>query len=71
MKKLLIKGPILSRSGYGEHARFLVRSLRKYQSKLFDVYMENINWGQTGWEFEDSEERRWIDSTLQKTTMAI
>ena len=71
MKKLLIKGPILSRSGYGEHARFLVRSLRKYQSKLFDVYMENINWGQTGWEFEDSEERRWIDSTLQKTTMYV
>ena len=68
MKKLLIKGPILSRSGYGEHARFLVRSLKKYQSKLFDIHMQNINWGQTGWEYEDTEERRWIDSILQKTS---
>ena len=29
--------------------------------------MENINWGQTGWEYEDTEERRWIDAILKKT----
>jgi glycosyltransferase involved in cell wall biosynthesis len=67
MKKILVKGPILSRSGYGEHARFLVRSLRDYEGTIFDIYMENINWGQTGWEYEDTDERKWIDGILSKT----
>ena len=27
----------------------------------------NINWGNTGWVWENTEEREWIDSILQKT----
>ena len=46
MKKLmLICAPVSSRSGYGDHARDLVRSLinhDKYEIKIFDV-----NWGET------------------------
>ena len=67
MKKIIVKAPILSRSGYGEHARFLMRSLRKYEGSVFDIYAVNINWGKTSWQFRDTEERRWIDSILQKT----
>ena len=42
---------------------------------LFDVYFLNINWGQTGWIWEDNEERRWMDSlflgkTIQSWTLA-
>jgi len=68
MKKVLVKGPVLSRSGYGEHARFVLRSLRKHQDK-FDIYIENINWGHTGWLFSDSEERKWLDANIKKTAL--
>ena len=66
MKKILVRGPALSQSGYGEHARFILRSLRNYP-ELFDIYFINVNWGQTSWIWKDDEERRWIDSLLGKT----
>ena len=66
MKKVIVKGPGLSQSGYGEHTRFVLRSLRS-RPDLFDVYFININWGETGWICEDTEERRWIDFLLGKT----
>jgi len=65
MKKVIVRGPALSRSGYGEHTRFLLRSLK--DNKDFDVYLLNTPWGATSWLHEDSEEREWIDSLLMKT----
>jgi len=65
-KKILIKAPILSRSGYGEQARFAFRSLRKNEDK-FDIYIVNTNWGATGWTCQDDEERFYIDFLIQKT----
>lgn len=66
MKKVLVRGPVLSRSGYGEHARFLLRALRAHEDE-YDVYLINTPWGQTSWLYEDSEERKWVDSLLMKT----
>jgi len=66
MKKILVRGPALSQSGYGEHTRFLLRSLRSQES-YFDIYLININWGSTSWIWKDDEERAWIDSLLAKT----
>jgi len=66
MKKVLVRGPALSHSGYGEHARFVLNSLRKYPEH-FDVYLINVNWGATSWVDQDNEERQWIDKTIQKT----
>ena len=68
MKKVLVRGPILSRSGYGEHARFLLRSLRAY-GDVFDIYAVTTSWGATGWLWEDNEERRWLDEILKKTAI--
>lgn len=65
-KKILIKGPILSRSGYGEQARFALRSLREYEDR-FDIFVAPTNWGQLSWTWEDTEERKWIDKTIEKT----
>lgn len=65
-KKIIIKGPILSRSGYGEQARFALRSLLTRED-IFDIYLFNIPWGKTGWIWEDDEERKVIDSLLIKT----
>lgn len=65
-KKILIRGPILSRSGYGEQARFALRSLRKHEDK-FDIFIVNTSWGATGWTSQDDEERQYIDFLAQKT----
>lgn len=64
MKKILITAPILSRSGYGEMARFALRALSKQN---VDLYIEPLNWGNTGWLFEDDDERKLIDSLIVKT----
>lgn len=66
MKKIIVRGPALSRSGYGEHCRTVLRALNASDDE-YDVYLINTNWGQTGWVHEDNEERRWIDSLIMKT----
>jgi glycosyltransferase involved in cell wall biosynthesis len=69
-KRVLVEGPVLSQSGYGEHARFVLRSLRA-QEDVFDIYALPLNWGQTSWLFEDNEERNWLDSTINKTVLYL
>jgi glycosyltransferase involved in cell wall biosynthesis len=64
--KVLVRGPALTRSGYGEHARFVLRSLREAEDK-FDIFLFPTNWGETSWVFEDTEERRWLDFLISKT----
>jgi glycosyltransferase involved in cell wall biosynthesis len=65
-KKILIKAPILSRSGYGEQSRFALRAL-KTREDLYDIYLINIPWGNTGQSIDISPERRWIDNAMLKT----
>ena len=65
-KKVLLKGPVLSQSGYGEHARFALRALRLREADI-DVHILPTSWGQTGWLANDTEERRWIDSKIKET----
>ena len=65
-KKIIIRGPLLSQSGYGVHARFVLRALRTRED-IFDIYVDTLNWGKTSWLWEDTEERRWVDATLHKT----
>tara|TARA_Y100001938_G_C8095458_1_gene437863 strand:+ start:3472 stop:4719 length:1248 start_codon:yes stop_codon:yes gene_type:complete len=65
-KKIIVTGPALSQSGYGEHTRFLLRAL-KSREDVFDIYLHNVNWGKTNWLFHDDDERRWFDFILQKT----
>ena len=69
-KKILLKAPILTRSGYGEHSRFVLRALLSKEN-LFDVYIQPINWGTTSWINEDNEERKWIDSKIEQTIAFI
>lgn len=65
-RKILVKGPALTRSGYGEQTRFALRSLR-FREDLFDIYIQPIRWGKTSWINDTSEERKWIDRTIEKT----
>jgi len=67
-KRILIKAPALSRSGYGEQSRFALRSMRSRED-IFEMYLHNIPWGNTGMIAEHSEERKWLDSLILKTTL--
>lgn len=65
-KKVLVRGPALSRSGYGVHARTILRALRAHE-EYFDIFLQNINWGKTGFTHEDNEEKNWLDHLAAKT----
>ena len=65
-KRILLKGPILTRSGYGEQSRFALRSLRSRED-LFDIYIQPLQWGRTSWVNIETEERLWIDQTIERT----
>tara|TARA_Y100000114_G_scaffold131960_1_gene130464 strand:- start:87 stop:1340 length:1254 start_codon:yes stop_codon:yes gene_type:complete len=65
--KVLVRGPALTRTGYGEHCRFVLRALRKVEG--LDIYLLPVNWGESAWVWEDSEERDWIDSIVKKTAL--
>ena len=69
-KSILIRGPVLSQSGYGEQARFALRAL-KSREDLFDIFIIPIAWGKTGWIWEESEFRQWIDEKITLTQVLI
>jgi len=64
--KIYLVGPLLTRSGYGEQARFALRALRSRED-LFDIYLQPLNWGQTSWTPFYDDEKTWIDRTIEKT----
>ena len=65
-KKVIVRAPVLTRSGYGEHGRFVIRALRS-RPELFEVYVIPVNWGETGWLTENNEERSWLDERIKQT----
>ena len=65
-QKILVKGPALSRSGYGEQTRFALRALASRQD-LYDIYLVNIGWGKTGHLGRRNEEFHWLASLQHKT----
>ena len=68
-KKILIRGPILSRSGYGEQGRFAYRALKS--TDRFDIYIINTNWGGTGYITGPEEELGELDNLIHKTAVHI
>ena len=70
LRKVLIRGPILTASGYGVHARTLYRAL-KSKEHLFKLYIIPTTWGQTGWITEDTQERKDLDRIIAETQIAI
>ena len=70
MKKIIVKGPALSQTGYGEQTRFALRALRS-RPDLFEIYLMNLEWGKSNHIIEDDEERHWIIKKLQTTSQYI
>lgn len=48
MIRVLLEAPILTKSGYGEHARLVYRSLCENQE--LDIFINPLNWGTCSWE---------------------
>jgi glycosyltransferase involved in cell wall biosynthesis len=69
-KKIFVRGPVLSQSGYGEQSRFALRALRSRED-LYDVYVQPTPWGQTGWVWENNEFRDWMDDRIRNTQILI
>ena len=69
-KKIFVRAPCLSQSGYGEQSRFALRALRSRED-LFEVFIQPIPWGQTGWVWEDNEFRQWMDERIVSTQILI
>ena len=67
MIKVLLKGPILSRSGYGEHSRFMYRGLAS-RPDLFDIYIHPVNWGQSSWDLnlKSGKDQKDIQKCIEK-----
>ena len=69
-KKIFVRGPVLSQSGYGEQARFALRALRSRED-LFDIFVQAVPWGQTGWVWTNDEFRDWLDSKITVTQVLM
>tara|TARA_A100001011_G_C14321075_1_gene850659 strand:+ start:5886 stop:7118 length:1233 start_codon:yes stop_codon:yes gene_type:complete len=69
-KKILLKAPLLTRSGYGEQARFAMRALRAYEDE-FEIFIQPLEWGKTSWINDMNEERLWIDEIIERTIFFI
>ena len=69
-KKIFVRAPCLSQSGYGEQSRFALRALRSRED-LFDIYIQPIPWGKTGWVWKDTEMRRWMDEKITQTQILL
>jgi len=67
-KKILVRGPLLSRSGYGEQARFALSCLQSRED-LFDIHMISVGWGQTGNTIAETQMSKWIKASIQRTHM--
>ena len=67
-EKIVVIGPALSQTGYGEQCRFALRSLLS-RPDLFDVYVQPTNWGSSSWLLPNDEDRKWIDVLVRKTAL--
>ena len=64
---LLVQGPVATRSGYGEHARDLVRALVSIDK--WDVKVINTRWGNTpmnALDMDDPNDKIIIDRFLEE-----
>ncbi len=62
--KVLLEGPVLTNSGYGEHCRLVFRSIKDLPG--IELSINPLNWGMTSWGSELSSERVEIDQCVRK-----
>lgn len=63
LEKVLLKGPLLSQSGYGVHCRQVFKALTSI--KEIDLYIQVTAWGNTSWLLSDKQENKTISKILE------
>lgn len=61
--KILLEGPILTQSGYGEHTRLVYKSLKLNDKNK--VYVNPLRWGNTTWSLEESPVNKNIEKDIR------
>ena len=69
-QKIVVVGPALSQTGYGEQCRFALRSLLSRED-IFDVYLNPTQWGNSSWLLPTDPDRTWIDAIVSKTAIHL
>jgi len=55
MKKVVIRGPLITQSGYGVHSRQVARWLvEQSKAKKIDLTCQCLNWGSTQWKLNEN-----------------
>jgi len=67
MLKVLVKAPALSMSGYGEQARFLLRSIKDRPD--IDLFLVDIPWGKSNKISTFNEESSWLKNLIGRTAV--
>ena len=62
--KVLLEGPILTNSGYGEHCRLVYRSIKSLPG--IELLINPLNWGKTSWKSLQDQERIEIDECVKR-----
>ena len=48
--KVLLEAPILTKSGYGEHSRLVLKALEKNID--LNIFIDPLNWGTCSWDIQ-------------------
>lgn len=62
IKKVVLKGPVLTNSGYGVHCRQVFKALLKRPD--IDLYVTPTNWGKTSWILDSKFDSGIVDKIL-------
>jgi glycosyltransferase involved in cell wall biosynthesis len=68
MKTVLLKGPLLSKSGYGEHTRQIAKFLLK--QKNINLITQLTPWGITPWYLNKEYDNNLIDELINKSNIS-
>jgi glycosyltransferase involved in cell wall biosynthesis len=65
MIKTLVISPLFTRSGYGEHGRFIINALNS-QPEVFDLHAHPIHWGHSSWISDNDKNIKLYESLVIK-----
>ena len=69
MKKVLLRGPLLTASGYGEHSRQFFRWLESRND--IELKVQCLNWGNTTWYINTDIEEGLVGRIMSKTNFDV
>jgi len=65
MIRTLVISPLFTRSGYGEHGRFIINALNS-QPEVFDLHAHPIHWGNSSWISDNDRNIKLYESLVIK-----